>query len=117
MKRLGRFLLWNLVFIMVILAIDLSLIYFATDGSAISGPRGVYLDFRARLIALVFPEKDPLAEKIPASKKNPPKIKKSSGNDNEPRYVYVDRGGEIRFAASLEEIPMGCRSEAKRLDR
>ena len=117
MKRLGRFILWAVVFVVVLLAIDLSLIYLTPDVSFLSVPRRFYMDFRARLLDLVFPEQDPVAEKIITRKGTAPAHRDAPAGDGEPRYVYVDSAGELRFAVTLQEIPPSYRSEAKKLAR
>ncbi|NLC71252.1 MAG: hypothetical protein GX751_07840 [Desulfuromonadaceae bacterium] len=117
MRRLGRFILWGLVLVLVLLAIDLSLIYLAADAPYVSEPRRFYLDFRTRLMMLMFPVKDPVAEQIAIRGEKASVPKDSLVNDSEFRYVFVDQGGEIRFAATLQEIPPAYRSEAKRLAR
>ncbi|NLV25042.1 MAG: hypothetical protein GXY54_09710 [Deltaproteobacteria bacterium] len=117
MVRLGRVILWGLIFVLVLLAIDLSLIYLGSDISFASAPRRFYVDFRTRLLLLVFPEEDVVAAKIAVREEPVSGRKASLANDGEPRYFYIDGEGEIRFAVTLRDIPSAFRSEAKSLAR
>ena len=84
---------------------------------AAAAPRRFYVDFRTRLLLLVFPEEDVVAAKIAVREEPVSGRKASLANDGEPRYFYIDGEGEIRFAVTLRDIPSAFRSEAKSLAR
>ncbi|MBN1140279.1 MAG: hypothetical protein JXB25_00565 [Deltaproteobacteria bacterium] len=117
MKPLGRFFFQALLLAVALLALDLGLTHLP-DSPGLAVPRRIYLDFRTRLVALLGPNRDPIATQIVAGGKTlPPAAGTVVAKPGEPRYFYVDQRGDIRFAATLEEIPSEYRGEAKKLER
>jgi len=132
MRRLAVFLFWTIVFIALAVGTDQLLLRVEMPLPVLAEVRTFYVDFRGRLLQLREappkgrPASRPAAPPSPAAApvrppQPPPATKKgapaSSAETPSPRYLYVDRGGELRFADSLEEVPAAYREEAQRLER
>lgn len=126
MKRLARSLLWTLLFLLILAAVDQFFVRVPTRQPAMKTVRHFYLDFRARLGRL-WTGTQPTsveavierAERIPAKPRPalPPTKPAASAVTKDPSYFYADDRGELRFADSLEEIPERFRKEAQRLEQ
>jgi hypothetical protein len=129
MKRLIRFFLWSLLFLVLLAGVDQAVLRLPQGGPAWNTARGFYLDFRSRIFSLIPSEKAGTVEAIieragkrepgpPAASRAMPASapKKGGGEDRKAlRYVYVDEKGELQFADSLEEVPGRFRREAQAL--
>jgi hypothetical protein len=143
--KLGTFLLWTLVFVAIVLATDQFFVRFNPRLPVLAEVRAFYVDFRARLLGLEPtlprlpewatpagsgkpapsppadaparpdvpepPPKKPAA--APAAKAAAPAPLPAGGAG----YVYADERGELRFAATLGEIPPALRAKAQPLAR
>ncbi len=126
MKRLARPLLWTLLFLLILVGIDQFFMRVPTRQPALNVVREFYLDLRTRMLHLV-PRQKPTsveavieqAEQAPAKPRPQPAVKKPAPPvvANEPSYFYADDQGELRFADSLDEIPVRFRKEAQRLEK
>ena len=143
MKRLSSFLFWSFLFLVVCLGLDQLLVRVEMPVPVLAEVRAFYVDFRSRLLRLghrlpakpvdpgkkapaparpkAVPEKPKTAEPAfpPLEKKSVPAKPgpvPSAGASN-PRYLYVDGQGELRFADRLEEVPAAFRKEAQRLEK
>jgi hypothetical protein len=145
MKRLVSFLFWSFLFLVVCVGLDQLLVRVEMPLPVLSEVRTFYVDFRTRLLKLGhhLPAKRGSAEKkAPASAPARPKAapvqpkaaepvlsppEKTSApaqsspvptaGASNPRYLYVDRKGELRFADRLEEIPVAYRKDAQLLEK
>jgi hypothetical protein len=116
-KRLGHFLVWSFLFILVLLAIDLSLIYIPSQSRGFNQVRKIYLDFRFRLLGFSADKPDSDLDEFLHKKLSERGLSRDPAGVNGPRFFYVDKDGDIRFVADLEKIPPRYRSQAQKLDR
>ncbi len=116
-KRLGHFLVWSFLFILVLLAVDLSLIYYPSQSNGFNQIRKIYLDFRSRLFGLFADEPATDLDKFLQKNLSDKGFSRDPAGENGPRFFYVDKDGDIRFVADLDEIPPLYRSQAQKLDR
>jgi hypothetical protein len=145
MKRLVSFFFWSFLFLVVCLGLDQLLVRVEMPLPVLAEVRTFYADFRTRLLELGhrLPVKLGSTEgKAPASAPARPKAapvqpkaaepalsspEKTStparpapvptAGASNPRYLYVDRQGELRFADRLEEIPVAYRKDAQQLEK
>ncbi|OHB27789.1 MAG: hypothetical protein A2X84_10505 [Desulfuromonadaceae bacterium GWC2_58_13] len=126
MKRLTRSLLWTILFLLILVAIDQFFMRVPAHQPALNAVRHFYLDFRTRLPHLVPGQKTTSveavierAERAPARRQPQPESKKPAPATavKDPSYFYADDQGELRFADSLDEIPKRFRKEAQRLEQ
>lgn len=117
MKKMTGFLVWSLVFLLVLLAADQLMVHAKLKGKGLTAVQAFYLDFRDRLFALVDGKPTPSVESLieqaeaPAVKGTVP----AKPTEKSPRYLYVDRNGELHFAESLQHVPAEYRQEAEPL--
>jgi len=141
MRRLAVFLFWTIVFLALAAGIDQLLVRVEMPLPVLAEVQTFYVDFRSRLLRIgeaprhraeptpdVAPAPAPRPPAAPGAPGAPvrehgakPAMKKGgpahSAETPSPRYLYVDRGGELHFADRLEEIPAAYREEAQRLER
>jgi hypothetical protein len=125
MKRFARSLLWALLFLLILVAIDQFFLRVPTDQPALKAVRHFYLDFRTRLLGLIpGPGATSVeavierAERAPVQQRSQPVTKKPAPPAAKgPSYFYADEQGELRFADSLDEIPERFRKGAQRLEQ
>ncbi len=136
MKRLVSFLFWTLLFLLLCLGIDQLLVRVEMPLPVLAEARTFYVDFRSRLLQLGHPspaqgtaavkraapgkakavETPPAAS--PAAKGSTPRPQPAPAAEaRSPRYLYADKGGELHFADSLEEVPAAYRKDAQRLEK
>ena len=116
MKKMTGFLVWSLVFLLVLLAADQLLVHVKLEGKGLTAVQTFYLDFRSRLFALVDGQPAPSVESLIKQAETPPtKPAGPPAAEKSPRYLYVDRDGELHFAESLQEVPAEFRQEAQAL--
>ncbi|WP_432823181.1 hypothetical protein [Trichloromonas sp.] len=126
MKRLARPLLWTLLFLLILVAIDQFFMRVPTRQPALSAVRHFYLDLRTRMLRLAPGQKPTSVEAVieqaqpaPAKPRPKPAAKKPAAPAaaKEPSYFYADDQGELRFADSLNEVPERFRKDAQRLEQ
>jgi len=123
MRRLAVFLFWAVVFLAIAAGLDQLLVRVEMPLPVLAEVRTFYVDFRGRLLSLQ--EAAPPARPAPVTQARTPEAppaKKKGGPAHSaappsPSYLYVDKGGELRFADRLEEVPAAYRKEAQRLER
>jgi hypothetical protein len=99
-RRLGSFLLWAALFLLLLVAADQALQRLTPKNSLLGELQDCYLDLRSRLLTR---QSDSIEELLDQS----PPLKKS--------YFYADRQGELHFVDSLQEVPLPYRNEAQPL--
>ena len=117
LKRFGHFLIWTFLFILILLAVDLSMIYIPSRSDGFNQIRSIYLDLRFRMLGFVTDRPAIDLEKFFQKKLSEKDASQNSGNESGPRFFYVDKRGDIHFVATLDEIPHAYRSQAQKLDR
>lgn len=100
-RRLGRFLLWTALFLLLLVAADQTMLHVAPKNSLLVELQNCYMDLRSRLLASQSNSIEELLEPTIPSEKS---------------YFYADRQGELHFVDSLKEVPLPYRSEAQPLD-
>ncbi len=114
MKRVYRFLLWGLVFLVLLAVCDQLLLRLpATGGGPLPVIRSFYRDFRTRLFSLAGPGGPGSIEGVIEQAAAPPARRPDKG----PRYLYVDGEGTLHFADSLNDIPPSFRASAQKLEK
>lgn len=116
-KRFGHFLVWSFLFILILLAVDLSLIHIPSQSNGFNQIRNVYLDFRSRFFGLLTGNPTTNVDEILQQRLFERGFSQEPADDKGPRFFYVDKNGDIHFVADMKEIPPGYRSTAKKLDR
>jgi hypothetical protein len=134
MKSFSRFLLWTLVFALLLLGIDQLLLHVRFELPVYRETRHFYLDLRGRLLGTGpseprsveeaiepfarHPDREPAPPLKPAAPApEPPSGSSPPSPEDEPRYLYVDREGNLHFADSLAEVPAPYRDEARKMTR
>ncbi|MBN2426814.1 MAG: hypothetical protein JXK94_00600 [Deltaproteobacteria bacterium] len=117
LRRFGQFLIWFTLFILVLLAVDLSMIYIPSQSQGFNQVRNIYLDFRFRLLAFVAGNSGNDLDKFLRNRLSDKGGSRLPLQEKGPRFFYVDGNGEIRFVANLDEVPSGYRSQAQKLER
>jgi len=133
MNRFLSVLLWTVVFLLIVLAIDQLLVRVPATLPAHVAVATFYRDLRSRVFDLTKGAKPvPAKPAAPAKAKEPPRAAvgieavigqrqgpgptaKSPVREQTLRYVYADDKGEIHFAGTLAEVPVEYRGKAKRL--
>ena len=143
MARFLSILLWTVVFLLIVLAVDQLLVRMPASHPAHVAVAGFYRDLRGRVCDLARGEKPapaPTAAPLPARREGkgkdaPPasiegvigaqqgqaaKVPKPvanppAGKGATPRYVYADAGGELHFADTLAEVPEEYRGTVRTL--
>jgi hypothetical protein len=134
MNRFLSVLLWTVVFLLIVLAIDQLLVRVPATLPAHVAVATFYRDLRGRALDLTRGIKPAAPPAAPGKAAPPAKAPKAPGTSIErvieerrtqpaqppaktpaPRYVYADDRGEIHFAATLAEIPEEYRGKAKPL--
>lgn len=144
MPRFLALLLWTIVFLLILLAIDQLLVRVPASLPAHVAVADFYRDLRSRVFDLAkgkkaVPAKPPAApapkgapqsieaviqqrQATPAVVDKPsapgparPAVKRPPPREPVPRYVYADSQGELHFAETLAEVPEEYRGKAKRL--
>jgi hypothetical protein len=105
------------LFVLILLAADLGLVYFPSQGQGFNRIRSIYLDFRSRLVGLVTGSPEQNLDNFLRSQSSAISGGRASGPHNELRFFYVDGHGEIHFVTSLDEIPPVHRDRAQKLER
>jgi hypothetical protein len=116
MKRFAGILLWSFLFLAILLGMDQFFLRVPGTVPALKEVREFYLDFRGRLFSLVGQERKPSLESV-IEQNDAPSHDRPGREENAPRYLYVDRKGDLQFADALEEIPPEYRKEAQLLGR
>jgi hypothetical protein len=116
MKRIVAALIWTSLFLVLLAGMDQFFLRVPTTVPILTEVRAFYLDFRSRLFSLAG-RKTPvtLESVIEQSDERPPV--RSGGEEGTPRYLYVDNGGQLHFADTLQEIPPRYRKEAQLLEK
>jgi hypothetical protein len=99
-RRLGSFLFWTALFLLLLVAADRALLRLTPKTSLLAELQDCYLDLRSRLL-----NRQP--ESIEGLLEEPHPPKKS--------YFYADRQGELHFVDSLQEVPLPYRNDAQPL--
>lgn len=133
MTRFLSILLWTVVFLLLVLAIDQLLVRVPATHPAHVAVATFYRDLRSRVFDLAKEVKPvPAKPAAPAKAKEPPRAADGIGavieqrpgpgpaaklpvREQTLRYVYADDKGEIHFAETLAEVPEKHRSKAKAL--
>lgn len=126
MKPISRALLWTLLLLLILFAIDQLLLRVPVRQPILATVRSFYLDFRTRLSHL-RPDGEPhsieavIERAEPSSVTRPPRPRTQkkaapAGAAKNPKYFYADAHGELHFADSWQEIPEEFRREAQRLE-
>ncbi|MFO7576852.1 MAG: hypothetical protein R6W66_03905 [Pelovirga sp.] len=105
-----RMILWLMVAVAVTLAGDWLLMQRTFEVPGLHQGQRFYRDFRTRLLNLNSSPRDPIGQAIEAQ--SAPEQRTST-----PRFLYVDRDGELHFADHLEQIPAAYRQTAQPLAR
>jgi hypothetical protein len=105
-----RMILWMMVAVAVMLAGDWLLMQRTFDAPGLHQGQRFYRDFRTRLLNLNSPTQDPIGQAIEAE------TTPGQGTST-PRFLYVDRDGELHFADHLEQVPEAYRQSAQSLAR
>lgn len=130
MKRLVKPLVWTLLFLVMMLAIDQFLVQVPPVNPAHKAISDFYRDFRTRIIDLLFGGHqagpgsiEAVIDKEGGEKRVGPapagKVhgqgKPTTGQQSKAkrRYLYSDARGELQFADSLEEVPKEFRAQAQ----
>jgi hypothetical protein len=130
MHRLIKPIVWVVLFLVMLLAIDQFLVQVPPVNPAHAAISNFYRDFRNRMIELVFGEKKAAPESIedvietrqkqkPAEASSGSKpaqaraVKTDSSKSSPQRYIYSDNNGELQFADSLQEVPEKFRKQAQ----
>lgn len=113
MKRLVRFFLRAALFFAVLLAFDQLVLRIPLDLPGVRETRTFYLDFRDRLLNMTAAPKGPSIET--AIDRSADKEQEAPSAAAQPRYLYVDRQGNLNFADNLEQVPLSYRQDAQRL--
>lgn len=116
MKRFAGILIWGSLFLAILLGMDQFFLRIPTTAPALKEAREFYLDFRGRIFKLVGQEGNPSLESV-IEQNDAPGPDRPGRKENAPRYLYVDRKGNLQFADALEEIPSEYRKEAQTLGR
>lgn len=113
MKKIFGFVVWGLLFVLLLAAVDQALLRTDLDAPGYREARRFYVDFRERLLDLsgAGPSLsiEQLIDRAPAA---PPAKKGDAGG-----YVYADETGELHLVDKLDEVPPRYRGEAKPLSR
>jgi hypothetical protein len=145
MKRLVSFLFWSFLFLVVCVGLDQLLVRVEMPLPVLAEVRTFYVDFRTRLLQLghrlpanlggaerkapasvpAWPKAAPVQPKAAEPALSPPEkmsIPARPGSvppagASNPRYLYVDRQGELHFADRIEDVPVAFRKEAQRLEK
>ena len=99
-RRLGGFLFWTALFLLLLGAADQALLRLAPKNSLLVELQDCYLDLRRRLLTRSPDSIEGLLEQTPSPKKS---------------YFYADRQGELHFVESLQEVPLPYRNDAQPL--
>lgn len=131
MTRLIKPIIWTLVFLALMLAVDQFLVQVPPAHPAHAAISRFYLDFRNRMIDILFGEKKVSPASIEAvieGKQGPRQqagaLPTAKGQEHgkaaaelsskpKKRYIYSDANGELQFADSLEEVPKKYRGQAQ----
>ncbi len=128
MRRLVKPLVWSLLFLFILLAVDQFFVQVPPVNPAHAAVVAFYRDFRNRLIdafsgeqtkeppsiEAVIEEQQKDGDTLQPQRANPPdKSSPKTSPADTPRYLYVDAAGELHFADTLDEIPDAYRAEAQ----
>lgn len=100
-RRLGAFLLWAALFVLLLIAADQAVLRSTPKGPLLGELQDCYRDLRNRL--LMGSNSDAIEELL-----QQPEVSPQS-------YFYADRQGELHFVDSLQQVPAPYRSEAQPL--
>lgn len=113
MKKIFGLVVWGLLFVLMLAAVDQALLRTDLDVPGYRAARRFYVDFRDRLLRLSGAEQslsiEGIIDRAPAA---PPAKKADAGG-----YVYADEAGVLHLVDTLEEVPPRYRGEAKPLGR
>jgi len=111
----------------LLVGLDQFFVRVPTEVPGLVEARAFYLEFRQRIRSLVAPEKEGVLEKEALKKGDAlEKVIEGAVRQQEraarnkpasPRYLYVDTQGQLRFADTLEEVPVDLRSQAQPLEQ
>jgi len=126
MRRIFKPLFWGLVFLLILVALDQTLVRVPPVHPAHAAVREFYRDFRSRLFSIieVVPPDAPQSIEAVIDKGRKVATKVSPGEEPQPkaapakpiRYVYADQDGALQFADSLEQVPATYRTSAEPLE-
>ncbi len=124
MIRMARFLIWTVVFLAVLLAFDQFMVRVPVKITGIQAVQRFYVDFRGRMQHLVLkptrslpPSGASTVESIIEKTEAAPGRRTSAPAARGPKFLYVDKQGELRFADTLDQIPERYRASVQRLDQ
>jgi len=117
MLKLVKYLLWLVILAVLAVGFDQFMVRVPVNTPGLKQTQQFYVDFRTRLIGLLAEQSTPAqpVDVIEAviTKKTAPVVKatKKAGQ----RYLYVDDGGILQFADSLQQVPEKHRQDAQPL--
>ncbi len=125
MIRIARFLIWTVVFLAILAALDQFMVRVPMKITGVQSVQRFYVDFRGRIQRLVLktarslpaggaPTVESIIEKTETAPPRPAPVQPEARG---PKFFYVDGQGELRFADSLDEVPERFRASIKRLDQ
>lgn len=114
-KGLKKLLLWLVVAVILLMAVDQFMTRVHLNLPGLNPTRTFYLDFRARLWTLLIPE-NPTSDNGKIDSMIAEAEKKSkAGTTQATRFFYVDDNGILQFADSLQQVPQKFRQAAQPL--
>ncbi len=116
MLKIGKYFLWLVVILVVMVGLDQAFVRMPMAVPGLQQTQVFYVDFRSRLLGLVTgtatvtQPPDSIDAVIESSTSSP--VKQATKSK---RYLYVDDGGTLQFADSLEQVPAKYRQVAQPL--
>ena len=98
-RQLGGFLLWVVLFALLLVVADQTVLRLSPKGPLLGELQDCYRDLRSRL--LIRSKPDAIEELL----EQPEALSQS--------YFYADRQGELHFVDSLQQVPARYRNEAQ----
>ncbi|WP_305043818.1 hypothetical protein [Geoalkalibacter sp.] len=113
MKKIFGLVVWGLLFVLLLAAVDQALLRTDLDVPGYREARRFYVDFRNRLLRLSGAEPSLSIEGIIDRAPAAPKGKQADAGG----YLYADETGALHLVDTLDEVPPRYRGEAKPLSR
>lgn len=117
MKKLRKFFLWSLVFLLLLTGFDQLLLRTPMDAPVLREIQTFYQDFRGRLFALAGAPSEPTIDTLIEQADQPVAAPASQRATTSPRYFYADENGALQFVESLDEVPTKFRYTAQELKK
>ncbi len=114
MLKLLKYVLWVVVILSLSLGFDQLMIKLPLNAPGLKQTQLFYVDFRARLVELmgVGAVLRPASIESVIEKTATSPVESAEKNS---RYLYVDAGGNLQFADSLQQVPKKYRQNAQPL--